>query len=263
MSIVQGISHSIGSDIDQKINNLQFTIMPGCSYFLGSSELCDVHNRAYVFWKNFWINVLEMNNSNESLNLDSFYRPYITTLLHNEDEIAGMHMYSAFDLRQISHKEHSYFQLSYPNEFLTSLYESGVESLLTMEFLTVSPNWRKSLIGFSLAEVIMSLGIKIFQSLDIDCFITLARADVKVPDLLRKINFTRYGEMLQRHNTPCEAMLLNRKDVISHPDARIDNLVNKFWNEREDLVGWFHTNRQDDQIVNSGINLKTNEQVRI
>jgi hypothetical protein len=219
----------------QDVSALKYTLVPGACDYRATDSICDVYNRVYEFWKDFWTGVLRDNRSPETLNCDAFQRPLITAILHNEKEIAALHMYSAFDLRQLSHRDHSYFRMSYPQEFVDNLRAQGHRSLLTMEFLTVSPNWRKSRLGFSLADVIMSLGIKIFQQLEMDCFVTLARGDVKVPQLLKRINFETHGEVLERHNTPCEAMMLPASRIVSHPDPVIADLVEHFWKSREDF----------------------------
>ena len=111
--------------LPSELLGLKYTLLPGQCDLSADHSLCQTYNNVYSFWKEFWVKVLKDNESKEVLNCDAFNRPLVTALLHNDSEIAGLHMYSTFDLRQQSHVEHSYFSQSYPPSFLERLEKAG------------------------------------------------------------------------------------------------------------------------------------------
>jgi hypothetical protein len=107
---------------------------------------------------------------------------------------------------------------------------------MSVEFLIISPEWRKSLVGISLSEVIISLSTKIFKATNADALIGTARRDVKVNDSCYKLGFFSVESSVQRRNFEVDLIAALKKDIKMHPDFETSALVKELWANKTDFT---------------------------
>lgn len=102
-----------------KIFDLQYVILPGTSpcHF----EHQELHDRAYLFWKNFWQDVYK---SSDDVVADDFMRQIVPVVLY-KSEIVAMHLYTIFNPKSAAAQEHTYFK--HTHEFFNYLDPSMVQ----------------------------------------------------------------------------------------------------------------------------------------
>ncbi|NJL24242.1 MAG: hypothetical protein HC902_03045 [Calothrix sp. SM1_5_4] len=218
------------------LKNLQYVILPG-RLELGS-PWTDLQNRAYSYWVEFWNGVFKANKVEAPVNFKpAFFRMSAITVLLFENQIIGMHMYCFFNLEQLSHRDHEYFQSERGSRFIEILQKHGVSRIMSMEFLTVDPNWRKGSVGISLGAVLSSLGSRIQRAAGLEAATTIARKDLGVDAFARDFGFENVTEGLNMYNTPVVFQCLFTDKIRDLPDTDTRSYVDLYWRNRVDASG--------------------------
>jgi hypothetical protein len=215
------------------IEGLSYILLPGKSLRANSDH--PQAYRVYQYWKEFWGGFYQSVKSEEQLRADEFMRQDVVAALLQGDRVVGLHTYCFFDLESASTRDHSYFGL-YTDLDFHQLKKQGFRKLMTMEFLTTHSDWRKSLIGLSLAEVLVGCGIKVLQAAELDASITIARKDYKVPDFAERVGFRTLRAGLVRHNCPCELMVCPAQNPEQTMTSETSHYVDYFWKRRQDFT---------------------------
>jgi hypothetical protein len=199
----------------------------------GSDEQIEDYNRVYLFWRDFWTRVFRANGSSAVPTADNFRRQGQIAVLEHAGQIAGLSMHSRFDLRLVADREHSYMGI-YDDRFLKPLRERGVASVMTYEYLTVPPEFRRSLIGVSLGAVLIGLGLKLAVEAGVDAVIAPARRDVGVHRLAHDQGAVSLVEDISMHETPCDLIAFYRERIRLPHDPVQAALIERLWSELKD-----------------------------
>jgi hypothetical protein len=217
-----------------KLGRLEYVLMPG-RIEAGHPDL-ERHNRLYEFWKAIWGDFYRQAHSEETLKADDFVRADVAAGLFHEDRPVGVHLYTFFNLGSSAALDHTYWK-SYSELDIAKLRRRDVRQVMTMEFFAMSPEWRKGLVGISLAEVLVGCGLKVFESSGAEAVATIARKDVKVPDIGVRYGFETLSADLERHNHPVDLIAMFRGKVKEHPSADVRDYVDRYWRRRQDSTG--------------------------
>lgn len=222
------------SSISPLLYDLDYTIITGKDLF--DRQPTELHNKAYAYWKAFWRNVFKDNGlQGDVLRKEDFLREDFITILSHKGEIAGMHLYCQFDLELEATRDHVYFMHNYGSQFTGQLRENGIRNIMTIEYLTVDPAWRKSKVGASLGHVFCALGAQIASYLEVDAAVSACRMDVGANEMLAKCGGISYGKT-DLYNTPVEYMVIPRNLNHPHSDPLVAGLVDHYWSNRVDLT---------------------------
>jgi hypothetical protein len=223
----------VGSNPNPKIEDLEYVIIPGKGFLDSDAK---IHDQAYLYWKSFWSDVYAQAGSPESFCPDDFLRQDLITMLKRGDEVIALHLYSTFYINQIAPHDHRYFKF-YPPSFFEFMRQKGANHVISFEFLTVDPGWRKSICGVSLAEVLASCGIHCMKALGADAAIAPARSDNKVNEMAYRIGFDCFQADVVKRNFKVDLIVCFSERGRSHPDSEIKRLADHFWENRKDLSG--------------------------
>ncbi len=213
------------------IKNLQYYVLPGNHNYLKNHY--NIYDQAYSFWKKFWLDIYTQAGTPESFLPDDFYRQNYLGVLFHKSTFVGSLFSSVFLINSPSTVDHRYFKF-YPKEFLEMLKQKNINTLFTVEFLTLNPDYRKSKIGISLSETIIGLSLETFKSNFYDSVIGTARTDVKVNDSCYKFGFECLVPKVERRNFSVDLIAANQKNLSKHPDTNIKKLIDTLWNNRID-----------------------------
>ena len=214
---------------------LTYTIIPSrCTLNSPSGPL---HERAYIYWRDFWNEVFATNGDPGALNRDDFLRQDFISVIHNPNEIVAVHLYTKFDLRLSAYREHSYLRKSFNELYLSKLEARGAKTALSVEYLTVNPSYRKSKTGISFAMVMTGIATKIQLALEVDVCVAVSRTDVKVPQSNQEFGAEIIQGNVMVHNTPCDYMALFADKIVEPANATVNAVVTQLWSKRTD-----HTN---------------------
>lgn len=216
-----------------QFENLSYTLLSAKNPHENDLNL---HNQSYKFWKNLWYSVLSKLNI-DALNINNdFLRQDIIAVIHDEYEIAAIHLYSHYSLRSFANSEGSYFLQNLQKTYVDKLIKLGANNVMTMEYMTVNVNWRKHQHenNIHVGAILGGLALKVLQSIGADAAIAPARRDLKVHELAYIYGGTCIAENITNHNIPCDLIACFAEKTNPHPDIRVNQIVSKLWSEKSD-----------------------------
>lgn len=193
-------------------------------YFILPARFCDekrlsLLNQIYEFWHHGWSKVFKENGASKIPNADDFFRQDFVTAVTHGKEIAAIHFYSLYDFRSSLIAKNNYVIDHFNDEFIRQCQDKNYLKLMSMESLLGNPEYRKSKSGVNFAELMGSLGQKIFLNYtDADCIFTPTRADNKTTEAGARIGLLPLQRGLMVHNTPVDLLVCDRNGVIPPPD---------------------------------------------
>lgn len=216
---------------DKRLDQLKYYIIPG--RMPPDSIEAARHDQIYVYWRDFWNDVFTKSGAVYDQKFQSeFSQMNLVVALMSEEKIAGVHLYRFFDLRRVSHRERDQFASG--GTFVAKMLECGIQTVMTLEYLTIDPGWRKRETGVSLATVLGSLATRVQRAIGIDACTGICRLDVGVDRMFHEIGGMEMGERRVVLNTPVTFMAApswNSRDVS---DAKTKEVVDRLWKERID-----------------------------
>lgn len=231
------------------LKQLEYHLLPG-KVIKGSQDTLHLYNLAYSYWKTFWSAVLKDLGSHDAINPDDFIRQDFVACLFEPkaQKIVSLHLYTLFDIRSIAASEHSYISHNYSKNLIQDLRNKGITSLISFEYMTVDPEWRKSKLGYSLVPMMTGLGLNILKDFDIHAAIAPARKDVRANEAAYHFGFRCLEAGITKHNVPCDIVLGINGEIRPSFESKTRDLIENFWIKKFD-----HTNRltKQDTIFSS------------
>lgn len=210
------------------------------------------YNEAFEYWVSFWSDFWKSSDKNQqapSLSQlhDFFYRQSAIGVIKHKSAFVGMVLQTKYDLRISSIKKLGYFS-HYPDQVFDLLKFSKINQLVTHEFLTVNPEWRKTKIGFSVAEWLMALGARTLHHIGGDGSVAIARKDIGIHKLCHKLGWKSAICDISYNGYPCDVILLNNRDSYLNSDLKIE--IEHLWSKRIDISGITNSKlRTDDNFL--------------
>lgn len=216
----------------KKFDTLKYHVLPG--RFRPGFAGADQYNMIYRYWTGFWDKVMSDLETPERIDPYEFLRSDFVTAITSGSEIVAVHLYSALNLEQACIASHPYFKGEQEERFLLALRARDIRTVLTLEYLTVNPEWRKSKTGFSLAPVVVGLGYKIQNMLQIDSSLGRCRKDSGVDRLMTDVGGEAIFENVTMYNTLVDFCHVHRDHMRPHPDALVQARIDSLWRGRID-----------------------------
>ena len=193
------------------------------------------HNRVFRFWRDFWRQVFADNGTYELPQVDDFLRQDTISVITCGAEIAAMACSSQFNLGSEAAKNHPYL-IRAGETFIHSQCKKGRQRLMTIEHLAVGRDFRKQMLGISLASVLIGLKLRLFHSLGANLCLGMSRSDVKVDRILSDFGAVPVSPTYMLHGTPCVNMAFFPERITGHRDPAIESAITYLWQERRDLI---------------------------
>ena len=218
--------------LQKKIKDSKYVLIPG--KMEPSHPYFELYKNVYHLWKTTWKKVFGDVGSPDHFSPDDFYRQDIIPVICYEDEPIAAHFYTLFHMENPAALDHHYFDI-FPEESLMKLQQSQSKRLMSMEYLTVAPGFRKSVMGFSLAEVIGTLGVRLLKEIHYDAALGVAVKAATVDKMATKVGFDFLGRNVGRGNLVCDIVIKHLDTVRApfHPDHKTDEYIQNLWAHRE------------------------------
>ncbi len=231
----------------QEIQKLQYFLFPPKTP--SNLYLC-THNKVYKLWKSIWEKTLADLHLPATNLADEFGRQnHIAAICYQFEPIA-IHLYSHFHLDSRASQESSYMSANYPPLFFEKMKQRGIKTVMSMEYMTVHPDWRKSRGSIHIGAVLGALGLNCMKFHQLDACIAPARKDHKVHLLAHAQGGESIISDIFNHNVLCDLVLLERNKVIDHPNADISHLVKQLWSSRiEDSLNLTSNSNQSQTFI--------------
>ncbi len=117
-------------------------------------------NSAYELWKKIWLFTYSELGIQKKLTSEDFLNRQICGLFNNGNAI-GFLLHHQLDLKLSSALDSNYFD-SYPDQ-LKQYQITKNDSVFIVSFMTINPDWRKSVTNFSISELLLSFAVLEFN----------------------------------------------------------------------------------------------------
>lgn len=187
-------------------------------------------NSVYQQWLRVFGEVLAAKG--ERLDPDDFFRQDLAFVLKQGNEFIGFCFGTFFNLHLEHHWQHHYLK-ELPQHCLRLLNERGDCKLMSIEYLTIHPQWRKKIkeeINWS--EVMISLALLKSDEARVHGVIATPRIDVKVNETLLRLGSTTLQTEIDKMNYVCSLEFLPQQRHRLFPDLRTARLVRSLWQRR-------------------------------
>ena len=169
--------------------------------------------------------------SPQAWNADNFFRGDLIPVILCEGKVAAFYVATIYSLQNAWIKDHSYFSI-YSKSSTDHLINLGARNVMSYEFMTVLPEWRKSKLGFSLGGALAELGLYIREDLACDAAVGVARLATKVDQIAHNIGGFTLEKEARRGNLVCEIVGFMKENDRPYPDQLVHELVVDIWNKR-------------------------------
>ncbi|MGE0529175.1 MAG: hypothetical protein AB7G93_15790 [Bdellovibrionales bacterium] len=189
------------------------------------------YNETFQFWHTIWEQTFAELKNQRKLYSDDFFRMDEILALSSAGKVVGCFLFGWYDLRIDSHRYHSYFS-AYPEELMHMLQSSTSGIVMSMGYLAVAPEWRKSKVGVLVSEALLGLACKRFIASGASHLIAYTRNDRKINDLCYRYGARCAYSNRREHNVSVDIVLMERPDVRFSQDKNVRTFVDELWLRR-------------------------------
>ena len=214
-----------------KIRDAKYYILSG--KLSPDSQHFEIYKNTYELWTKTWKKVFGDVGSFEAFSPDDFYRQdYIPVIASGNEPIAA-HFYSLFHIDNPAAMDHHYFEI-FSEEVIASLRSRGIKKMMSMEFLTVNPEYRKTNTNISFAEIQIVLGSKLMSEINFDIALGVAIKAAKIDKMAIKLGFNVLDSHAKRGNLVCDIVGRHSFSVgeIFHPNSELNSYIENLWSNR-------------------------------
>lgn len=212
---------------NRQLENLRY-------YLLDPADAPGEHqtqNKTFSFWQSTWETVLQGLGCDASVLVEEFVRQNLIATIFDGENPVAVHLYSFFSLNSKPASLHPYMK-QYPPLYFDRLHELGVSRVMSMEYMTIHPDWRKHVTGFHLGAVLASLAFRVMRQYGADAAIAPARRDHRVHDLAYAYGGDCVVEKVMNHNVECDLIACRAAKINNHPSPLVCEWEEKLWASR-------------------------------
>lgn len=202
----------------------------------------DLYNEAYLLWKACWTEIYQQSGDGYIPKSDDFWRQDVIAVIHQDLKIIAMHLYSFFDLQFSVDNDHHYFDFFSP-DILQTVTGQGIHKVMTMEYFTVNPMFRKTQTEIPFSDVLARCGIHYLKTTNASAILAPARKDNKVDRLAYSIGFDSLKQNLTLRGFPCDLIIFYAFKNMITPSPIVESTTKRLWETRT------YTDEQSKQIV--------------
>ena len=222
------------------LNNLELFILPG--KYLKVDEYTSIYNKTYSHWKKIWVEILDSKQNTKS---DNFMRQDFLCSLMLNGEVVGLITCYFFNPNLIAVNDHSYLK-PFPSDQYSAPDNKSYS--MSIEYLSVSPNLRKSYMPISLGNVLLGISMKVFEESGAYSVLGTARNKLHVEKMCYEFGFKPIGK-IEKFGLDC-TLIVNLIDSLKkHPDFLTRKTIDSIWSKKVDLVRQININSNHGRIT--------------
>lgn len=217
---------------DFQLDKLRYILLPAKRPI---RQHLNLHNETFLLWRKVWGQVFDVLKFDTSHLEDDFMRQDVIAVICYENTPIAIHLYTSMSIESIAARSHSYLK-QYPEEFFAKLESKRVKNIMSLEYMTVHPDWRKGKFPVHIGSILVGLAFQLMDILQVDASIAPARRDHKVHEIAYAFGAEPILEDVLNHNISCDLLACFPENRHPHADKNIQNLVNFLWENRENFV---------------------------
>lgn len=195
-----------------------------------------LHDSAYELWLDVWTGVYSGLGLDTSVLKAEFGRQDMIATIFCGDEPVAVHLYSFFSTKSRASLDQSYMA-QYPKEFYSGLEAAGLRSVMSLEYMTVNPAWRKGRFPVHMGSVLVGLSCEVMKYFGHEASIAPARRDHKVHEIAYAFGGEPVLANVISHNVPCDLLAIRADRCHEHADSAIRAMIADLWKHRIEATG--------------------------
>lgn len=205
--------------------------MPSINYqIVPLHNVCDSQkellNEIYGMWEETFGHVL--SSAGENLDHDDFFRCHAAGVLLFKNEVVGFNLFTVFDLHLTAHRNHNYFKNLDPHFVKSVTRQSG--KVMTMEYFTLAPLWRKQSREIPWGEILTGLGLYYMDNSAAEIVVGTPRVDLKVDHMCERLGATIRG-YVDKMNYKCALAVFEKQEGREFENPLTNHWVKKLWDK--------------------------------
>lgn len=213
------------------LTELQCSILPGAYPHPG--RVPPLYNAVYSYWKKTWTEFFEKAGSGpNALNVDNFMRSRYVIVLHRGLDVAATLSCSVFNNAAEVTFDHPSVK-PFPQIILERFRRVKDGSCITGEYLSVHPEFRKGLVGISLADLLVGLLMEIFREEQFSYVLATPVRTAKVSEIAKAYGCVEVGSYM-KIGVDCQMVYTTPSMVRYHPDPLVREAVSSLWASKTD-----------------------------
>lgn len=208
------------------VGSFSYEILAGRSPFDQYESVA--RKEIFTAWFNLWDAVYKAQGSDFRPKPDEFLRQDLITCIRYKGQPAAMHLYSFYDLNCAVTSGCHYFEF-FNSDYMQKIKSRGVNVAMSMEYFTVVPEFRKSIVGVSLGAIVANLGTNVFRASGADVIIAPARKDLKVDQTAYAMGFECIQADTMQRGFPCDMIACFQGKQTPLEDFESRRLVSHLW----------------------------------
>lgn len=181
-------------------------------------------NEVYSLWEKTFGRVL--NSAGANLDHDDFFRCHAAGVLLFRNEVVGFNLFTTFDLELNAHRNHNYFKDLDP-QFVKSVTKQG-SKVMTMEYFTLAPLWRKQAREIPWGEILTGLGLFHMDQSPANIVVGTPRVDLRVDHMCERLGASIQG-YIEKMNYKCAIAVFPKQQERSFENPLTHHWVRKLW----------------------------------
>ncbi|MCB0365645.1 MAG: hypothetical protein H6624_04430 [Bdellovibrionaceae bacterium] len=177
--------------------------------------------------------------THDSISGDTFLRNEVCTGIFVNQKAVACHQYCFFNLETNAATASKYFQ-SISKISWDFFKDHNLTYVMSLEYLTVHPDFRKSKSGVSFAGVLGSLATMYMRERNADAGTAISRVDLKVDRTAAAIGFETIESGLNCFGYDCCFQVCRTDRIKPNEDRGAGLLAEKLWQSRRDYTNDDH-----------------------
>jgi hypothetical protein len=225
------------------MNQYRFKILS--PQFSRSSQNTEILNSLYETWKGVFSEVLEQKNG--KIDPDDFFRQQVLFAIFENEKVVGFNLATVFDFNIANHCEHHFIR-GLTEDAINTMRAQNIHRVLTLEYSTIMPEWRKHQSNIVWAEVLISMALLYNDNFQVaDAVIGTPRTDVKMDRVGQNVGYFTIKDHIVKMDYPCSVVAETIKKNRKFTTLLTHKIAHQLWNERVDMT----SREQQTSITNS------------
>lgn len=203
------------------------TVMTEMRYEIWRGDLRD--HDTFKFWRDRWTALLKQLGSDQPLYPSEFLNQDKVTVLRCGEEIVGIHLIKEYERKEF--RSAPYFT-GYNRDFFSGLESRRIRRVQALQYFLVDEKWSVGNTLVNFGAIIASLSLRHQIERKLDASITIARADIPVVSLGKKLGFEELSAS-KMHNV--SVGLIACFQPKPYPKDDVNFWAEYYWTRRHEM----------------------------
>lgn len=190
----------------------------------------DLNRNAYQFWFTQWVETFRELKVSKALSSDDYMKKRLGGLFYERQPV-GFILYDQHDFSLPPVRDLNYFH-AYPEKVKEHIFEWS-EPVFFISYLTLSPEWRKSVTDLPVSEILVGLSMLAFLESGCKKLLTYSRNDRKVNGIVERHGGEAIVRGASANNVEVDFFEIDRSRARLSDTPGCKEAIMKLWNNHK------------------------------